>query len=203
LTEENTSEDAQQEIRAKTCFVIMPIGEQSFNGKKATEQELRQLYDDLIREAILKARPHLKVLRADEIATPGDITADIFERIADSDYVIADLTYPNPNVFYELGLRHATRPGTILIRRRDASDPPFDVSVLRHIQYENTPTGLKMLADSLRKVFDSYEASPGRLDNQFLKTIEPRFLLPASGQTYQVLQIGEDGQPRWDWVRAH
>jgi hypothetical protein len=187
---------------SKTCFVIMPIGEQCFNGEKATAEELRQLYDALIREAILKARPSLEVIRADDIAAPGDITTDIFERIADSDYVVADLTYPNPNVYYELGLRHATRTGTILLCRRNPPYRPFDVSPLRHIEYENTTPGLKELAESLRRAFDSYEANPGRLDNHFLKTIEPRFVLPPGGQTYQVLQIGTDGQPVWDWIHA-
>ena len=201
MGEANKSGNGETGSRAQTCFVIMPIGDQSFGGDSVTEGELRQLYDDLIREAVLKARPNLEVLRADDIATPGDITTDIFERIADSDYVIADLTYPNPNVFYELGLRHATRSGTILLRRQGAINPPFDVAVLRHIEYENTPTGLKALAARLSRAFDSYEANPGRLDNQFLKTVEPRFVLPPGGQRYQVLQIGEDGQPVWDWLR--
>ena len=33
-------------------------------------------------------------------------------------YVIVDITYPNPNVFYELGIRHAISPRTILIREQ-------------------------------------------------------------------------------------
>ena len=63
-----------------TCFVIMPIGDQHVEGAEVNSQELRRLYDDLIREALLKARPDLEVVRADDIAAPGDITADLFQR---------------------------------------------------------------------------------------------------------------------------
>jgi len=185
------------------CFVIMPIGDQEVGCEPVTASDLRKLYDDLIREALRKARPDLSIERADDLPSPGDITADIFERIADADYVVADITYPNPNVFYELGLRHASRAGTILLRNKAGPKPPFDISVLRHIEYENTATGLKELAKKLKAEFDYREAHPGRPDNRFLTTTEPRHALPSGGQPYQVLQIGKNGTPVWDWARAH
>ena len=163
---------------------------------------MRELYDDLIKEALLKARPRIEVVRADDLASPGAITGDVFEWIADADYVVADITFPNPNVFYELGLRHATRSGTILLRDKNGPAPPFDISVLRHIEYENSPSGLKRLAADLAKAFDHLEQNPGRPDNQFLRFAEPRFALPPAGERYQVLQIGQDGRPVWDWVRV-
>jgi hypothetical protein len=181
----------------------MPIGSMQFPGREVTAEALRKIYDDLISEALLKARSDLEIVRADDLPSPGDVTAEIFERISDSDYVVADITYPNPNVFYELGLRHATRTGTILLRERGGPKPPFDISVLRHIEYENTPTGLKQLANDLDRSFDYIEQHPGRPDNPFLRVAEPRFVLPAGGKTYQVLQVGEDGKPVWGWVRAH
>ena len=188
---------------AKSCFVIMPIGAVRSEAGEVRGEDLDKIYSDLIREALLKARPDLEVTRADEIVALGDITADIFRRIAESDYVVADVTYPNPNVFYELGLRHATRSGTILLRDRAGPRLPFNISVQRHIEYENTPPGLKKLAMDLGKMFDWIEENPGRADNPFLMVTEPRFALPRGGQTYQVLQIGEDGKPVWGWVRAH
>jgi hypothetical protein len=86
-----------------------------------------------------------------------------------SDFVVADVTYPNPNVFYELGLRHACRAGTITIRDKEAPSIPFDIAHLRHIEYENTPTGLKNLADKLKSRFEVYQKNPKHPDNQLLE----------------------------------
>lgn len=156
-------------MAGKTCFVIMPIGEQAYNGNNISSAELKRRYDDLIKEAVLKARPDLDVKRADEVALPGTITSDIITRLMHSDYVVADVSYPNPNVFYELGMRHSCRVGTIIIKDRAAPNTPFDISQLRHIEYDNTATGLKALAETLKTYFDHFERVPSRPDNQFLE----------------------------------
>ena len=156
-------------MAAKTCFVVMAIGEQEVNGEKVTYDELKSKYDNLIKEAVLKARPQLEIVRADEISLPGTITTDIITRIMHSDYVIADVTFPNPNVFYELGLRHACRPGTIIIRDRSGPRVPFDIAHLRYVEYENTTPGLKNLAMELGKYFDHFDRDPSRPDNHLLE----------------------------------
>ena len=98
-----------------TCFVIMPIGTQTLGDITITEQQLREKYDFIIKNAVIKANPSLEVIRADEELNPGSISNDIFTKLMHAQFVIADITYPNPNVFYELGIRHAIKPGTILI----------------------------------------------------------------------------------------
>lgn len=154
-------------MTSKTCFVIMPIGDQEFGGVKVTHEDLKQHYDDLIKEAILKADPSLDVVRADEVSLPGSITSDVITRIMHSDIVVADVTYPNPNVFYELGLRHACRVGTVIIKDKKGPSTPFDINQLRYIDYEGTPTGLKALAKELQTYFDYLERNPDHSDNQF------------------------------------
>ncbi|HHJ4203138.1 MULTISPECIES: hypothetical protein [Aeromonas] len=156
-------------MTAKTCFVVMAIGEQSLDGSTISADKLRNKYDDLIKEAILRARPSLEVSRADDISLPGTITTDIITRIMHSDYVVVDVTYPNPNVFYELGLRHACRAGTIIIKDKDAPSVPFDIAHLRYIEYENTPSGLKGLAEQLANYFAHLDKDPERPDNHFLE----------------------------------
>lgn len=153
----------------RTCFVIMPIGDQSIGEVKVTADELRKRYDDLIKEAILRVAPHLDVARADEVALPGSITSDILTRLMHSDLVVADVSYPNPNVFYELGLRHACRPGTIIIRDKEAPTIPFDIAHLRHIEYENSPSGLKQLAEKIGYWIQHFSQHPERPDNQLLE----------------------------------
>jgi len=154
-------------MASKKCFVIMPIGGQEFGAVKVTTADLKQRYDDLIKEAIQKADPSLEIVRADEVSFPGSITSDVITRIMHSDIVVADVTYPNPNVFYELGLRHACRVGTVIIRDKKGPRIPFDILHLRHIEYENTPSGLKALAEDLKKHFEYLEKNPEHPDNQF------------------------------------
>src|SRR5690349_2221213 len=106
----------------KQCFVIMPIGDQRTSSGVVSAIKLKERYDSLIREAILQADPTLEVRRADEEAIPGSISYDILTRLMHSDIVVADITYANPNVLYELGIRHACRNGTIIIRE-ETNDP--------------------------------------------------------------------------------
>jgi hypothetical protein len=156
-------------MASKTCFVIMPIGDQEFGDIKLTAADLKKRYSDLIKEAILKADPSLEVTRSDEVSLPGSITSDILMRIMHSDLVVADVTYPNPNVFYELGLRHACHVGTVIIRDKNGPNTPFDISHLRHIEYEETPSGLKELGKELQEYFEYIETNPGHTDNSFLE----------------------------------
>jgi hypothetical protein len=121
----------------------------------------------LIREALLRADPTLEIMRADEISAPGAITSDILTRLMHADIVVADITFPNANVFYELGLRHACRTGTIIIREKSGPRAPFDVAHLRHIEYENTPSGLKSLATKFEEYFDHFARNPNSPDSQF------------------------------------
>ncbi|EGQ8609044.1 hypothetical protein GNT15_23600 [Vibrio parahaemolyticus] len=152
----------------KSCFVVMAIGDQTFEGKNITASELRDRYTGLIKESIESASEDIEVIRADEVSTSGSISTDIFKRIMLSDYVVVDLTYPNPNVFYELGLRHAIRNKTILIKEKGSKNNPFDISGLRYIEYEDTGAGLRKLKEQLSQTFAQYEEAPGHVDNDFL-----------------------------------
>lgn len=152
-----------------TCFVIMPIGTQTIGNITLSEEQLREKYDYIIKNAILKADPTLEVIRADEELNPCSISNDIFIKLMHSKYVIADITYPNPNVFYELGIRHAIKPGTILIREKVDFSIPFDISHLRHIEYSQAPSGMDKLASDLKKRFEFYDKNPSKPDNQFLE----------------------------------
>lgn len=155
-------------MKSRTCFVIMPIGDQEFGEISVSQRELREKYDNLITEALLRADSMLDIKRSDDIAKPGCITNDIIARIMYSDVVIADVTYPNPNVYYELGLRHACKPGTIIIRDDSGPKTPFDIAHLRHIPYSDTSTGLKKLAEDLRKQLEFIYSHPSEPDNLLL-----------------------------------
>jgi S-layer protein (TIGR01567 family) len=147
----------------------MPIGNQKIGDEMISAESLRSKYDDLIKEAILRAKPDLDVTRADDVDIPGVITNDILKRLMTSDYVVADITFPNPNVFYELGLRHACKIGTILIKEKSDVPLPFDIAHSRYIEYDNTGTGLKKLSQRLKKQFEWFENNKNIPDNQFIE----------------------------------
>ena len=160
----------------------MAIGDQADGTTEAT---LRKRYEDVIRDAILGARPGIEVKRSDDSNAGGSITDEVLEDLLLSDYVVADVSYPNPNVFYELGLRHAAHAaGTLLLRHRDAPKPPFDINVLRYSPYDDTSTGVKALVKKLTGAFDYVDSEPRRPDNQFqMVASRLAFSLPSYGQS--------------------
>ena len=74
---------------------------------------------------------------------------DIWRAIGAAQFIIADVTGRNPNVFYELGIAHTLGKDVILITQ-DSGDIPFDLTHLRHIQYDYTPRGMKSFEEKLR-----------------------------------------------------
>lgn len=113
----------------KKCFVIAPIGKSKSDIRKTSNQ----VFKHIIKPAVepLGYNP----IRADQFSEPGIITSQIIECVVDSELVIADLTEHNPNVFYELAIRHAIKKPYIQIIQKD-EQIPFDLSVTRTIQFD-------------------------------------------------------------------
>lgn len=99
--------------------------------------------------------------RSDEIAI-GSITKGIFEEIYYADFVIADLTFSNPNVYYELAISHCVGRKTILITQEEKV--PFDIGQEYVIKYSNTIDGSIVLEKQLRRLF-KHILSGGTIDN--------------------------------------
>jgi tetratricopeptide (TPR) repeat protein len=145
------------------CFVAMPI------RKDGTPEHahFKAIYDQVIRPVVTAAG--YAVTRSDEIQRPGAITRDIILSLADADVVIADLTDLNPNVFYELGVRHALRGrGTLMIVDTSRTESiPFDLGAYRVIQFKGELTGIGRLAQELEAFLNesNTEASAQERDN--------------------------------------
>jgi hypothetical protein len=92
----------------------------------------------------------LDVIRIDEMARPGIIFEDIKRQIAEAKIVIAEITAPNQNVFYELGYAHALNKPTILLAQR-GKDLPFDIQSYRVIFYDDSIGGKPALERNLQK----------------------------------------------------
>ena len=104
------------------CFVIMPF---------SPEYEL--VYRQVIKPAAETFG--LKVLRADDIYSPGVITEQIKAAIHQSRICIADVTGKNPNVLYEVGIAHTLDKSTILLSQ-SVEQIPFDLRALRVVIYD-------------------------------------------------------------------
>lgn len=115
----------------RRCFVIMPFGRKETADGGVVDFDA--VYEELFREPATSLG--FDVVRCDEIAQAGSIHDDMFTHIAMDDLVLVDITTGNPNVFYELGVRHALQPSiTVLTKRRD-TDVPFNVAGQRVIEY--------------------------------------------------------------------
>jgi hypothetical protein len=113
----------------KVCFFIAPIGSKGDETRKHSDAILTSY----VEKALESVEPKLKVVRADKIDQPGMISKQVVEYILKSRLVVADLSYLNPNVFYELALRHATGKPTVHIKR-DEDKIPFDTNNFRTIE---------------------------------------------------------------------
>jgi DNA-binding CsgD family transcriptional regulator len=138
------------------CFTIMP-----FRGY------FDNYYVKVYKKAIEEAGLH--PLRTDDLNLPSTIINDIWDSIQKSKIILADLTGQNANVFYELGLAHASSKPVILIAQ-SIEDIPFDLRALRIIIYDkNMPDwGEDLRNDIVNAIRDTLKAP--------LKTILPTFL---------------------------
>lgn len=143
----------------KTCFVIAPIGEAESETRRRSDLVLQYI----IREAVEPCG--YVAIRADEIDRPGIITTQVIQHIVEAPLVIADLTERNPNVFYELALRHALRRPLIqLISKGEVI--PFDVAGTRTIQVDHRDLASVRAAKSqIAKQIRALEDDPSNIES--------------------------------------
>jgi hypothetical protein len=130
------------------CFIMMPFS-----------AEWSAAVNRLIRDACNSCG--VQPMRGDDIFSPTDILDDIWQQIIVADFVIADLTDRNSNVFYELGMAHAVGKPVILLSQRE-SDVPIDLKTRRWLPY-NPEQGEALdtaLRESITQVLEMYELRP-------------------------------------------
>lgn len=125
-------------INNKLVFVLMPF-----------KKDLTEIYENYVKPKVKKRG--LECRRADDRKAAIIVMNDIWRSICQARVIIADLTYRNPNVMYELGIAHSLGKGTILIYQRQKRNIkfPFDLANVQRIEYKNTVMGAKTLTDSL------------------------------------------------------
>lgn len=119
------------------CFVLMPFERKT--GAAGMLIDFDAVYRDLIAPSVRAAG--LEPIRADEEVTGGLIHKPMFERLILCEYAVADLTFANANVFYELGIRHAVRPHSTVLMFAAGTRLPFDVAPERALPYPVSEAG--------------------------------------------------------------
>ena len=115
------------------------------------KDEYQRTYFEAIKPALHDSK--YVCSRMDDKISPGVITSDIIEHIINSDIIIADISEPSPNVYYELGISHSVGNKTITICREDKmSRLPFDVQSGRVITYKIDKMGLSYLKNLLLRI---------------------------------------------------
>src|SRR5206468_7453978 len=115
------------------CFVDMPFGQKP-DLKSGVVVDFDQIYNEAIKPAIEESG--LEALRGDEERTGGIIHGAMFARLLLAEFVVADLTLANANVFYELGIRHTAKPFTTVPIFANIGALPFDVALVRAVGYQ-------------------------------------------------------------------
>ncbi len=162
---------------ASLCFVLMPFGVKTDGNKK--EIDFNKVYTSFIKKAIERAG--LLPVRADEEKGGGLIHKPMYERLLYCEFAVADLSFANANVFYELGIRHAVKPYTTVSIFESNTKLPFDVAPLRALPYNfeggevlNCAQKIRDLSDIIRLNLDAQQAQPDSPISQMI----PAYVFP-------------------------
>jgi tetratricopeptide (TPR) repeat protein len=156
------------------CFLVMPFGKKAPPGKDSPVVDFDQIGQQFTQAV---GSEELDVVRADFEPAGGFIHRQMFERLLVAEYVVADLTFANPNVMYEVGVRHgSTGLTTILVCAGEfIGELPFDVRPFRIIPYHLdgdwrlTGTAAQRLTQALRERLQLARAGDLPVDNPIMQ----------------------------------
>ena len=177
------------------CFVLMPFGTKTDGNKK--EINFDTVYLNFIKPAIIKA--NLEPIRADAEKEGGFIHKPMYERLLFCKFAVADLSFDNANVFYELGIRHAVKPHTTVIIFEKNTKLSFDVGPLRAFPYEFTDGNVvnaDQQTDALAALIKINLGAQHPQDDSPIGQLIPKYKYP------DLDYLQEDADCFNDWVKS-
>lgn len=117
------------------CFMVMPFGTKP-TGLDPSQGPAHVDFDALWNNAF---KPLIEELGYTPFRADADtgalIIQEMIERLAYADIVVADVSIPNANVYYEIGVRHAARSTGCVLLSADWAKPVFDLAQMRRLTY--------------------------------------------------------------------
>ena len=148
--EKSNVNNTPQKAAEKTCFIVTPIGSET----DPVRRHIDGIIDAVIQPVLIENG--YTVIVPHRVSMPGTITKQIVQDIYKSDLVVVNLTGNNPNVMYELALRHCFNKPLVLIAE-NGTKLPFDIVVERTINYINDAQGVLDLRDDLSDAIAAIE----------------------------------------------
>lgn len=139
----------QERESGKRCFVVTPIGPDDSDTRRAADGVINAVI-----KPILKSIGFSEITASHKVDRPGSITKQAIERILTDDLVIANLTGPNPNVMYELAVRHCKELPVVVIAE-EGTELPFDISDERTAFYTDDMAGTDELRSDLKRKIEA------------------------------------------------
>lgn len=130
----------------KKCFIITPIGDEGTGIRRHIDGIINAVLKPVVEDEF---GYELEV--SHRIDAPGNIPKQVILSIYKSDLVIANLTSNNPNVMYEIALRHCFGNPAIMIAE-NGTKIPADIMGERTIFYTNDATGVLELREKLESM---------------------------------------------------
>lgn len=158
--------------RSKNCFVITPIGKENSDIRRSADGLI-----DAVIEPVCTALGYSMHV-AHRISAPGSITMQVLDHVLNDEIVVANLTDLNPNVMYELAVRHAARK-PVLCLAEEGTTLPFDISDERIIFYKNDMASVKQLESSMAEMMSKCIEDPNP-DNPVYRVVTSNIMKDVS-----------------------
>ncbi|KZF04788.1 hypothetical protein A2J03_25700 [Rhodococcus sp. EPR-157] len=184
-----TLTEDEADAPSKTCFIVCPIGDNNSEIRKFSNQVKTHIID------VALTPLGYETTRADVIDKSGNITTQIVNQLIEADLVIADLTGHNPNVFYELAIRHAFAKPFIHLMQ-DGESIPFDVAQYRTVFLDykdlDSAAAARSQITEMTKDIEAEQAAGRTVETPVVHAVNRQALGASSNPEQQeIAQIGE------------
>lgn len=164
----------------KKVFVIMP-----FSDTKSHPEEYWTRHFIRFLKPIIEEDPRLQAYRSQPLR--ADVAHQIIRELATSDIVVADLTDYNPNVFWELGVRHTWKGSTIMIAEI-GTRIPFHLSHKPTHFYNGDHLNGEEFKEGFKAALNNCIESPDDSDSPVLQALGGR------GTFYNIIHTEENAR---------